>query len=155
MKSLDVFAYVVVYFIGALILVATFDFWLMVPFVAWLVCYILALRYFMPKMAIVARRQADARSLMTGRIVDSYTNISTVKLFAHAGREHAAAEGSIRAYRERAFAFGRVAWMFRTGLATLGGILPVALIGLAIYLWQTGSATPGTIALAGLISTQL
>ena len=79
----------------------------------------------------------------------------TVKLFAHAGREHEAAEQSIRRYREKAFAFGRIAWMFRTGLAILGGILPVLLISLALVLWQTGSATPGTIALAGLISTRI
>ena len=73
MKLADVMVYVIVYFVGALLLVATFDFWLMLPFVVWLVGYLSMLRVLLPKLHTVAEEQADARSTMTGRVVDSYT----------------------------------------------------------------------------------
>ena len=84
---LDVMVFVSVYFLGALVLIASFHWMLALPFVAWLVLYGLMLRYFLPRMSVISERQADARSLMTGRVVDSYTNITTVKLFAHTARE--------------------------------------------------------------------
>ena len=87
MTVIDVIVYVGVYFIGALILVGSFDFWLMLPFLAWLVLYTVLLGYFLPRLRKISALQADARSTMTGRVVDSYTNIMTVKLFAHAGHE--------------------------------------------------------------------
>ena len=92
---------------------------------------------------------------MSGQLVDSLSHISTVKLFAHAGREQEAAEGSVARYRETAQAFGRMTWIFRTWLAFLSGVLPVALMACALWLWQQGQASPGVIALAGLISTRI
>src|SRR5690606_20377742 len=87
MKLLDVTVYVVVYFAGAVVLAAMSDLWLAVPFIVWLVCYVALLRYFIPRLGKISEAQADARSMMTGRIVDSYTNIATVKLFSHSNRE--------------------------------------------------------------------
>ncbi len=87
MKLIDVLIYVVVYFLGVLLIVGSADWRLAMPLVVWLVGYILLLRYFIPRLGKVAEEQADARSTMTGRIVDSYTNIPTVKLFSHARRE--------------------------------------------------------------------
>ncbi|MEM7212730.1 MAG: ABC transporter ATP-binding protein [Pseudomonadota bacterium] len=141
--------------IASLVLLQSTDWRLALALLVWVGAYVGLVWHFLPRIRRLSRARADARSAVSGQLVDSLGHMATVKLFAHAGREHAAAEGSIRAYRERAFAFGRIAWMFRTGLATLGGILPVVLIGLAIFLWQSGSATPGTIALAGLISTRI
>jgi ATP-binding cassette subfamily B multidrug efflux pump len=88
-KLLDIGNYVLVYFGGTLIVAASADWRLMLPFVGWLVCYALLMRWFVPRMGKVSQQQADARSLMTGRIVDSYTNIATVKLFSHSQREQA------------------------------------------------------------------
>ncbi|MDP3316247.1 MAG: ABC transporter ATP-binding protein, partial [Devosia sp.] len=89
MKLLDVTVFVVVYFAGAVVLAAMSDLWLAVPFLVWLAGYVALLCYYVPRLGKVAEAQADARSLMTGRIVDSYTNIATVKLFSHSNREEA------------------------------------------------------------------
>ena len=87
MKITEVVVYVTVYFVGALVLVATSDYWLMVPLLIWLGGYALACWYFVPRLGKLSEVQAELRSLVVGRVVDSYTNISTVKLFAHAERE--------------------------------------------------------------------
>ncbi|MEM9063074.1 MAG: ABC transporter ATP-binding protein [Pseudomonadota bacterium] len=140
---------------AALILLQSTDWRLALALVGWMTAYIALIWYFLPQIRRLSRARADARSAISGQLVDSLGHMTTVKLFAHAGREHAAAEQSIRRYREKAFAFGRVSWMFRTGLSLLGGILPVMLISLSVVLWHAGTATPGTIALAGLISTRI
>jgi len=87
MKTLDVFVYVTVYFITILIILAQADWRLMLPMAIWLIAYVSIQFYFVPKLRNISSKQADARSLMTGRLVDSYTNISTVKLFSHSSRE--------------------------------------------------------------------
>ena len=83
----DILVFVMIYFVTMAAVVGGFDLWMLAPFFGWLVLYMAALRYFVPRLSKVARNQADARSLMTGRITDAYTNIATVKLFSHAGRE--------------------------------------------------------------------
>jgi ABC-type multidrug transport system, ATPase and permease components len=83
----DILVFVVIYFVTLTAVVASFDAWFLAPFLGWLVLYVLVLRWFVPRLSRVSRAQADARSLMTGRITDAYTNIATVKLFSHAGRE--------------------------------------------------------------------
>ncbi len=83
----DILVFVLIYFVTMVAVVGGFDRWLLLPFVGWVLLYIAALRYFVPRLARSAKAQADARSLMTGRITDAYTNIATVKLFSHAGRE--------------------------------------------------------------------
>src|SRR5690606_10528672 len=86
-KFIDVINYVVVYFLGMLFIVGSADWRLALPLAVWLASYLGLLRYYIPKLGKVSEAQADARSMMTGRVVDSYTNIQTVKLFSHAGRE--------------------------------------------------------------------
>ena len=91
----ELVVFVVIYFVTLLAVLGGFDPWLLVPFLAWLALYVAALRYFVPRLSRVAREQADARSLMTGRITDAYTNVVTVKLFSHARREAAYARGAM------------------------------------------------------------
>src|SRR5690606_30726261 len=86
-KVLDVFVYVAVYFIGTLYLVGRADLWLTAPLVLWLAAYVGILVFFIPRLQRVSMSQADARAHMTGRVVDSYTNSQTIKLFAHTARE--------------------------------------------------------------------
>lgn len=155
MKILDVFAYVIVYFLGALILVATFDFWLMVPFVVWLGFYILSMWYFLPKMAVISRRQADARSMMTGRIVDSYTNISTVKLFAHAGREIGYAKASMQGFLDTVHPQMRLSTGMHFTLGFLNNLLLVSVGAIAINQWLNGIATVAAVAVAAALVTRL
>jgi ATP-binding cassette subfamily B multidrug efflux pump len=85
MKLLDVFVYVAVYFVSMIVMVASADPRLAVPLGIWIAGYIGLIVYFVPRRKVLSQAQADARSMMTGRVVDSYTNISTVKLFSHAG----------------------------------------------------------------------
>ncbi|MCA8904988.1 MAG: ABC transporter ATP-binding protein, partial [Hyphomonas sp.] len=98
MKILDVFVFVIVYFFSALTLVAAADPRLMLPLLLWAGIYCCVMWWFVPRLGKVAEAQADARSAMTGRIVDSYTNIQTVKLFAHAGHEEAYARDSMEGF---------------------------------------------------------
>ena len=85
----DILVYILVYFGSMVAIVGVFNPLVMLPFLVWLIAYIFSLSYFVPRLSKLSQQQADARSLMTGRITDAYTNISTVKLFSHAGREAA------------------------------------------------------------------
>ena len=155
MKVLDVFAYVTIYFLGALVLIASFDFYLMLPFVVWLVFYIITLRFFLPRMSKIARKQADARSLMTGRVVDSYTNISTVKLFAHAGRELTYAKESMTGFLDTVHPQMRLSTGMMFTLGTLNNLLLFAVGAIAITQWLNGEATVAAVAVAAALVTRL
>ena len=91
-----------------MLLVMTFDIWIAAPFFAWLIAYVGILCYLLPRLHRVAEQQADARSTMPGRVVDSYTNIMTVKLFAHAGREEAYARESMDGFMNTVYRMMRL-----------------------------------------------
>ncbi len=152
LKIIDVFVYVAVYFIGALLLVATLDVWLMVPFVVWLVCYVGLLRIILPKMRKISELQSDARSTMTGRIVDSYTNMMTVKLFAHANREEAYAKDSMDQFLDTVHPQMRLVTVLNTGLDIVNSLLLFAVAAIGIWSWQSGIASVGAVAVGvGLV----
>ncbi|WP_163416003.1 ABC transporter ATP-binding protein, partial [Escherichia coli] len=115
--------YVAVYFGTLVAIVASFDAWLMLPFAGWLALYIVALRYFVPRLGQGAQAQADARSLMTGRITDAYTNIATVKLFAHGRREAAHAKAAMQDFMLTAYGQMRLVTGFEIVNALLSGLL--------------------------------
>ena len=152
MKFLDVLVYVAVYFIGAIVLAASTDGWLALPFLAWGLAYGVLLWWLIPRIGRVSEAQADARAVMTGRVVDSYTNILSVKLFAHAEREDDfVRSGLVRqlsAYR----AVMRAIFDMTVALTVLNSLLLLAMTALAIHLWLAGSISAGAIAVAtGLI----
>ena len=151
-KILDVFIYVAVYFTGALILVGSLDFWMMIPFVVWLVFYVGLLRHFLPKMRAISEVQSNARSTMTGRVVDSYTNIMTVKLFAHAGREESYAREAMDDFLQTVHPQMRMVTKLNTGLDVSNSLLLFAVGATGIASWLAGSASVGAIAVAvGLV----
>ncbi len=151
-KALDVFVYVIVYFASAMVLVASFDIWLMVPFVVWLAAYSTLLRRYLPKLRDISSKQADARSVMTGRVVDSYTNITTVKLFAHAGREERYAREAMSQFLDTVHPQMRYVTKLNFGLDTSNALLLFTVGGVGIWGWTTGSVTVGAIAVAlGLV----
>ncbi len=154
-KILDVFIYVIVYFVGALVLVASFDVLLMVPFVIWLVFYLLAMRYFLPKMAVISRKQADARSLMTGRVVDSYTNIATVKLFAHAGREISYARESMEGFLNTVYPQMRLSTSLHVVLTMLNKMMMFGVGAVAIWQWMDGQVSVAAVAVAAALVSRL
>ena len=152
MKTADVFVYVSVYFFGALVLVATFNIWLMIPFLVWFAGYVLTLRYFMPRMRRISERQADARSEMTGRVVDSYTNIMTVKLFAHSRREVDYARDSMEGFLNTVHPQMRLVSLLNIALTLLNNSLLFAIAAIGIWLWLGNAVTVGAVAIAiGLV----
>ncbi|MEE4191786.1 MAG: ABC transporter ATP-binding protein [Halieaceae bacterium] len=152
MKLADVMVYVSVYFLGAMLLVATFDFWLMLPFLVWLVIYGLVLRRLLPRMHQVAEEQAHARSTMTGRVVDSYTNIMTVKLFAHTRQEENYARDSMRGFLRTVYDMMRLATRLEVSIDFINAVLLFAVGAVSIWSWLQGGTSVGGIAVAiGLV----
>jgi ATP-binding cassette subfamily B protein len=141
--------------IGALIVLSGADWRLMLVMLGWFAVYAAWVAWMLPLVRSRSAARAEAKASLSGQLVDTLSNMPTVKLFAHTDREEAAAHTSISRYREAALGFGRAVWVFRTGLAILGGLLPATLIGMAIWLWSIGQGSPGTIAVAAMISTRL
>ncbi len=148
MKLTEVIVYVSVYFIGALVLVATSDLWLMIPLLLWLAGYAMACWYFVPKLGKISAEQADMRSLVTGRVVDSYTNIPTVKLFAHADREDSYAKEGMGWMLDAVYRSMRLSTLMTTSLQMLSGFLIFTMSAMSLWLWYTGAITTGAIAFA-------
>lgn len=148
MKVLDILVYIGVYFISIVVLVAVIDWRLSIPLMIWLGIYITILKILLPKLKQVSAQQADARSIMTGRIVDSYTNISTVKLFSHTNREAEYAKDSMDGFLQTVYPQMRlVTWLY-SAVWFNNAVLIFACSAMAIYLWMHNLVTPGDIAIA-------
>jgi len=148
MKLLDVMLFVTVYLITVILLVASSDLRLSIPVFCWLVLYITMLRFFVPKLQAIAMKQADARSLMTGRIVDSYTNIVTLKLFSHAKRESEYVQEGMQEFLDTVHPQMRLVTWLNVLLWSLNMLLVFSTGALGIWLWMDGAITPGAIAIA-------
>jgi ATP-binding cassette, subfamily B, multidrug efflux pump len=142
----DILVFVIIYFVTLLAIVQNFNPLLMLPLFVWLVLYVGALAYFVPRLSRVSQAQADARSMMTGRITDAYTNIATVKLFSHAGREAAYAKSAMQEF------IGTVHRQMRlvSSVEILNHVLIMILIimstGVALWLWSHGQVGAGAVA---------
>lgn len=149
---LDVLMYVGVYFIGALVLVGSFDFWIVIPFVVWLILYVLLLRTVLPKLGQASKEFADKNSIMTGRIVDSYTNIMTVKLFSHAGREETYAREGMEGLLQAFYQMMRNLTTMGIGLSMINALLLFSVGAISIWSWTEGNASIGAVAVSiGLV----
>ncbi len=131
------------------------DLWIGVALAVWLLGYLALIRIFIPMVRENSAARASSRAMVTGQVVDTITNIKTVKLFAHSAFEDRVALKAMEVFRDRSLEYGVIAAWFRLALMTLAGILPVILIGGTILLWQQGVATPGDIAAAGAISMRI
>ncbi|PZN59570.1 MAG: multidrug ABC transporter ATP-binding protein [Proteobacteria bacterium] len=151
-KFAEVLNYVVVYFLGILFIVGSADWRLAAPMGLWLVGYLLALRYFVPRLGKVSQAQADARSVMTGRIVDSYTNIQIVKLFSHGRRESDYAREGMSEFMQTVYAQGRLISQFYIAVYALNSLLLLGVGALSIGLWLNEVVSVGAVAVAiGLV----
>ncbi len=148
MKILDVFVYVVTYFLSMIVIIAAADWRLMLPILAWLGVYIGIVAYFVPRLRKIAAQQADARSLMTGRVVDSYTNIATVKLFSHAGREEVYAKESMDGFLDTVHRQMRKVTLFHMSVYMNNCISLFIISSLSIWLWLNGTISVGAISIA-------
>jgi ATP-binding cassette subfamily B protein len=154
-ESINVMAFALASLVGTLALVTSIEPWLALVFSVWFVFYIALIRWFMPRIRSRSKARAAARAVVTGQVVDTITNIRTVKLFAHADREDAAAIDAIDTFRGRALEFGRLSASLRLSLMVLAGLLPLLLTGGALVAWSTGTATEGDIVAAGVVSIRV
>jgi ATP-binding cassette subfamily B multidrug efflux pump len=151
----DILVFVTIYFITMVAIVGTFDVRGLIPFAIWLVLYIATLYYFVPRLGKIAQEQADARSLMTGRITDAYTNIATVKLFSHTQRESTYARGAMQEF----LATVHTQWRYVTQFEVINHTLSMLLIGgtafTTLWLWSIGEVGPGAVAAATAMALRL
>ena len=155
MKLVDVFVYVTVYFTSMLVVVMQSSFILMLPLFVWLCLYVATQFYFIPKLKRVSTEQADARSLMTGRVVDSYTNIATVKLFAHTDRETDYAKSAMDEFLQTVYQQMRLSSGIEICLSVLNYLLVFSLAALSIGLWIDNAISIGAIAIAISLALRL
>ena len=151
----ELLVFVTIYFVTLLAVLGGFDLRLLVPFVGWVLLYVAALRWFVPRLARVAKAQADARSLMTGRITDAYTNIATVKLFSHAGREAGHARGAMEEFLVTVKAQMRLVTGFEIVNHALSMGLILATAGATLALWAEGQVGVGAVAAATAMALRL
>ena len=154
-EMINVVAFALASLAGAVALMAGIDWRIAGVFLLWLCLYFGLIRYFLPRIRARAKSRAAARAMVTGQIVDTITNIKTVKLFAHDSHEDRAALGAMRTFRGRVLDFGYMAATFRICLNTLAGTLPVLLVGGTLWLWSTGAATIGDAVAAGTIAMRV
>ena len=151
----DILVFVAIYIATLILIVGSFDLWVMVPFFGWLIIYAIAVKYFVPRLAKVAQQQADARSLMTGRVTDAYTNIATVKLFSHTNRE----AGYVRSAMQDFMTTVYRQWRMITAFEVVNQILSVLLIastaGVTLWLWTQGRIGVGAVAAATAMALRL
>jgi ATP-binding cassette, subfamily B, multidrug efflux pump len=156
MKLSQVIAWVAMFFVTAVASFIANDWRLAIPLLAWLVLYGFTMRYFVPRMGKLSEKQADTRSIVTGRIVDTYTNMPTVKLFAHAAREDDYAKESMGWMLDAVHNSMRVATQMNVVLNIINAMLLTSTAAMAVYLWQANAITVGAIAFSvGLVYRML
>ncbi len=154
-QTFDAVAFASVTVVGAAIMLAEADPRLLVPLVVWFVLYAALVRWTIRRAGPAAKAASDARSAVTGRVVDAYTNIHSVKLFAHHDSELNYAKESIEHARTTFMQEMRIVTKMDLGLTGLNGFLIVATIGWAILLWYQGAASVGTVAAASALVLRL
>ncbi len=147
LKLLDIFVYIIVYFLSVIVLAGSADYRLVAPLLIWLGIYSFLIYYFVPRLKDVSERQADARSSMTGRVVDSYTNITTVKLFSHTAREEAYARDAMSGFLKTVHGQMRYVTKFYSLVYFNNCVLIFTISALSIWLWAASAISVGAIAI--------
>jgi ATP-binding cassette subfamily B multidrug efflux pump len=155
MKLLDVMMFVVVYFFAMLVLVAQSDWRLTLPMAVWLGFYIGIQIYFVPRLKKIATEQANARSTMTGRIVDSYANIATIKLFSHTQREAEYAKEGMDTFLETVHKQMRLGTGLNISVQCINYLLSFSVATLSIWLWLENAVSVGAIAISIALALRL
>ena len=154
-ETINVVAFALASLVGSVALLIAIDWRVAIGFSVWLVLYLALIYWFLPRVRKRSAGRAGARAMVSGQVVDTITNIKTVKLFAHADHEDRAALGAMQTFRARALEFGYLAAGFRLALMSLAGLLPVLLLGGTVMLWQRGLATEGDIVASGAIAIRI
>ncbi|PRY91636.1 ABC transporter ATP-binding protein [Donghicola tyrosinivorans] len=154
-EFVNVIAFSLASLLGSVLLLGAISWWVALLLAAWLGAYFALIRYFIPRVRGRSKARASARAMVTGQVVDTITNVKTVKLFAHDRYEDSAALDAMRTFRDKALHMGHLAAAFRACLMLLAGVLPVLLIGATMMLMRGGQASAGDIAAAGAISIRI
>jgi len=154
-EFINVVAFALASLAGSVVLLLAIDRRIALGFGVWLIAYFALIRWFLPRVRKRSASRAAARAMVSGQIVDTITNIKTVKLFAHDDHEDQAALGAMELFRTATVKFGVLAASFRLALMTLAGVLPVVLLGGTIFIWQAGQATAGDIVASGAIAIRI
>lgn len=155
LKLMDVVIHLVVYLATMAWMLADSDLYLALPLMGWLILYSCAIFIFIPKLRRMAQRQADTRSDMVGRIVDSYVNISTVKLFGGRGRESRYAQDAMSEYIRTEYKALRILTLFDVSVQLMNYALLISTTSLALFLWAKILITPGSIAISIAVSIRV
>ncbi|MBF9042540.1 ATP-binding cassette domain-containing protein [Rhodobacterales bacterium HKCCE4037] len=147
--------YAVITILGTIGLLAAIDWRIAAMLFVWIGVYAALIRWYLPRIRVRAKARAAARANVTGQVVDTITNIKTVKLFGHTEHEDTAAIGAMSGYRDAALHFGYLSTAFRFALMAVGGLLPVLLVIGTVLLWRAGAASAGDIAAVGAISMRI
>ncbi|MGN6829535.1 ABC transporter ATP-binding protein [Paucibacter sp. M5-1] len=151
----DILVFITIYFVTMMAVVGGFDAVLLLPFLAWLLLYLIALWYYVPRLGKAASEQADARSLMSGRITDAYTNIGTVKLFSHSQHEAQFARGAMQEFLATAYRQMRLISGFEVINHVLSMLLIASTAGVTLWLWMQGQVGVGAVAAATAMALRL
>ncbi|MFN7220932.1 MAG: ABC transporter ATP-binding protein [Burkholderiales bacterium] len=151
----DIMVFIIIYFATMVAIVGGFSLWVLGPFLGWLALYILTVAFFVPRLAQVAQAQADARSLMTGRVTDAYTNITTVKLFSHTNREADYARSAMQDFMTTVYRQWRMISSFEIVNHCLSITLIGSTAGVTLWLWMQGDVGVGAVAAATAMALRL
>lgn len=151
----DAISYALAYMIGAAILLSTSDWRLMIPLLAWFALYGALIRWTVKRVGPASKAASDARSQVTGRVVDAYTNIHSVKMFAHHDLEVDFAKEAIENARVTFQAEMRLFTIMDVTLVFLNGLLIIGVVGWALVLWVAGEASVGVVAAAAALTLRL
>ncbi|MDY2947129.1 MAG: ABC transporter ATP-binding protein [Mannheimia varigena] len=155
MTCADMLVYVLVYFTTSSVILLQLDSWLFVPFILWVISLAITIIYFVPKLAQAAQEQSDARSLMTGRITDAYSNIATVKLFSHGNRESAYAKESMQEFMVTVHKQMRLVTIIETVTNLTSMALIISTAGIGLWLWGSSIVTAGAIATSTALALRI
>ncbi len=153
--SLEAIWYASAYVLGSLVVLGQIDLRIALPLAVWIVLYIAFVRYIAIRVGVASEKMSEARSLLTGRIVDAYANIETVKLFAHGQREETYALSALKRHRVRFQRFLRLMTSLTFGLIVLESLLIIAVVGPAIWLWSHDVVSVGEVAAASALTIRL
>ena len=151
----DIFVFIFIYFLTMVIIIGSYSAILLFPFLIWVMCYIIAVRYFVPKISSLSKNRADAMSLMSGKITDAYLNIATVKLFSHSQRESEYLKDSMEECMQHVHPHNRLTSLFEIVNHTLSTLLILFTGGTVLVLWTKGLASVGSVAAAFAMSFRL
>ncbi|MDI3337775.1 ABC transporter ATP-binding protein [Defluviimonas aestuarii] len=154
-ETINTICFALASLVGSVFFLLTIDARIAAALGVWIILYLALIRAFLPRVRGKSAARAGARAMVTGQVVDTITNIKTVKLFAHADHEDKAALRAMSGFRDTALDFGVLSAWFRLALMTIAGLLPVVLIGGSLWLWSLGVASAGDIAAAGSVSIRI